>query len=136
MMLNFDTVLDQQNASRIVVTVQDTVPAVVDTVTVRAMPETRATQAGKLSATWTAEDLGSYVVGQIEQRFGQFPRNFPKEKSIFRSFAERWGAQAGPIAEMAFESFDGFWKGAPIQVTRFCKASDPYFAAELATKLR
>jgi hypothetical protein len=115
--------------------VKDTVPQVVDTVTVRAMPETRATSAGKDPATWTAEDLGSYVVTQIEQRFGQFPRNFPKEKSIFRSFVERWGTQAGPIAKMAFEIHDGFWKGAPIQVTRFCKGSDPYFAQQLVALL-
>jgi hypothetical protein len=119
-----------------VVTVQDTVPTVVDTVVVRARPEDRTTQIGKDAATWTWEDLRNYVVTQIERRFGQFPRNPIKESGIFKGFLNRWGAQAGPIAITAFELYDGFWKGAPIQVTRFCQNSDRFFAEPVAALLR
>jgi hypothetical protein len=99
-------------------------------------PETRATDVGKDPAAWTWEDLRNYVVRQIEAIHGPFPRDPVKEASIFRSFASRWGAQAGSIAQFALEDCEGRWAGAPISVTRFCKASDQYFAAPIAERLQ
>lgn len=134
-MLNFDSVLDEQKTNRLVVQVKDTVPTVTDTVTIRQRPETRATQISKEASAWDWEDLRNYVVAQIETKFGKFPRNPLRESGIFKGFITRWGTQAGPIAMLAFDLHDGYWKGAPIQVTRFCARSDPYFAEQLAHML-
>jgi hypothetical protein len=40
------------------------------------------------------------------------------------------------IAKFAFEILDGRWRGAPVKITRFCKASDPYFAQPIDEYLR
>lgn len=129
-MINFETELDQAGGTKLI---RDTIPVVTDTFTVRR--EERTTDAGKAPQTWTWEDLRNYVVREIEQRFGAFPRDPLKEKSIFSSFIKRHGDKAGPIAKFAFELCDGMWKGAPINVQRFCKNSDPYFAIEIASKI-
>jgi hypothetical protein len=138
-MINFDTALDQKGTARRV-EIPEVMPQVTETVTIRrpiaAQRETRVTFAGKDPAQWNWEDLRSYVIAQIEQRFGAFPRDPKKEHAIFMSFAGRWGAQAGPIARFAFEQCNGYWKGAPISVTRFCKASDSYFAEQIASRIK
>lgn len=98
-------------------------------------PETRATDIGKAVEDWTWEDLRNYVVRRIEAVHGAFPRDPRKEKGIFSSFVSRHGQLAGAIAQFAFDVCDGIWKGSPISVTRFCKASDPYFADEIKARL-
>lgn len=130
-MINFETELDQAGVSRMI---RDTVPVVTDTISFRR--ETRTTEKGKDPATWTWEDLQAYVVKEIQQRFGAFPRDPFREKSIFSSFLTRWGAKAGPIAKYAFERYQGMWKGSPISVQRFCKNSDKYFASVIDQELR
>lgn len=131
-MRNFQTALDRAFSDS--PAIADVPVVVTDTVAVRR-PETRTTDVGKSSATWDWQDLRNYVVRQIEAKRGPFPRNPIKEKSIFSSFSTRWGALAGPIAEAAFEAFDGMWKGAPIAIERFCKGSDEFFAEEIARRL-
>jgi hypothetical protein len=84
-----------------------------------------------VSEQWEWEQLRDYVATQIEQRFGPFPRNPIKEASIFKSFVKRWGDQAPIIAKAAFEHYDGWWRGAPISITRFCKGSDDWFARKI-----
>jgi hypothetical protein len=112
----------------------ETAPVITERVSVRR-PETRITDVGKASATWTWEDLRNYVVRQIEATHGPFPRDAAKEGGIFKAFLSRWENLAGPIAEFAFEECEGMWRGAPVAVTRFCKGSDPYFAAPIAERL-
>ena len=104
------------------------------TLTVRR-PEQRTTYLTKDSMEWDWADLRSYVVTQIERLHGPFPREEFKEMGIFKGFVKRWGNLAGPIAEAAFEVFEGMWKGAPIGVQRFCAGSDKYFAQEIHLRL-
>jgi hypothetical protein len=81
------------------------------------------------------EAIRDYVVRKIEERWGRFPRNAIKEASVFKSFALRWGERAMPIARIACEEMGCIWESAPISVNRFCKGSDPYFAAVLAQRV-
>jgi hypothetical protein len=92
--------------------------------------ETNRSFLTKPAAQWTWKDLQGYVVSKIEQMHGPFPRSTTREFGIFNSFAMRYGKDAGPIAVFAFEtsSTPGRWKGAPINVGRFARGSDPYFA--------
>lgn len=119
------------------VQIQQTTLTVVEEVAVRpvATKVFDGCHALKPMEEWGWEELRSYVVQAIEQRHGAFPRNFKTEGSIFKSFATRWGTQAGPIAVAAFEVFDGMWRGAPIGVNRFCRASDIYFAQVISDRL-
>lgn len=130
-MKNFDTELDQQGVTRMVKTTSQVV--IEETVRVIHRPSESKAYVGKTDWTWS--DLRDYVVGQIEERFGAFPRDSRKESGVFKSFLARWGDQAQPIARHAFEVADGRWGGAPISVNRFCKNSDPYFAAVIAERL-
>jgi len=82
----------------------------------------------KDSEAWGWEEVRDYVVSQIEDRFGVFPRDQRKEAAIFKSFYTRYGAAAPIIAQYAFEVCEGYWKSAPVSVNRFCRGSDPYFA--------
>jgi hypothetical protein len=84
---------------------------------------------------WDWRELRDYVVSEIESRFGAIPRDAHKEKGIFDSFVNRWGANAAYIARYAFEIADGRWRGAPISITRFCKNSDPYFGQPIVERL-
>lgn len=137
-MINFMSELDKsfatpdalQSSSQIQVA-----PVVTQSVTIRR-PETRATHVSAQSSAWTWENLRDYVVSRIEATSGPFPRDPLKEKGVFSGFVTRWGVLAGPIAEFAFETMEGRWKGSPVSVNRFCKASDPYFAKEIAERLR
>ena len=76
---------------------------------------------------WGWSEVRDYVVRQIEDRFGEFPRDHRKEASIFKGFCNRYGAAAPLIAQYAFDICDGWWKGSPVHVNRFTKNSDPYF---------
>lgn len=93
------------------------------------------TYVGREEETWTWTELRDFVVAQIEQRHGPWPRDSKKEYGIFSSFLTRWGAQAVPIARYAFEQLAGRWAGAPISVNRFCRGSDPFFAAVIVERL-
>lgn len=128
-MKNFDTELDRQGVTRMVTS------NVVIEESVRVIPRPSESRAYLGKSDWEWDDLRDYVVAQIEQRFGVFPRDSRKEASIFKSFLGRWGQQAQQIARFAFEVEDGYWKGSPVSVNRFCKASDPYFSEVIARRL-
>lgn len=131
-MKNFDTALDLAGVTRMVTTTGTQV-VVEETVKVIHQPSTSRAYLGKTEWAW--DDLRDYVVAQIEERFGAFPRDSRKESGIFKSFLARWGDQAQTIARYAFEVEDGRWAGAPISVNRFCKGSDPYFAAKIVERV-
>jgi len=117
-----------------VVQVVSAAPAVVERVTATPLSSSRGFLA-RPDTQWTWEDLRDYVVGQVEQRFGAFPRNFHKELGIFKSFMARYPDQAVAIARYAFEVKDGYWSGAPVSVTRFCRGSDRWFAEVIVARL-
>lgn len=87
-----------------------------------------------LAADWGWEQTRDYVAAQIEARWGVFPRDPAKERSIFVRFCRDWPDHEA-IARYAFEHCDGMWAGAPIRVTRFCKGSDDFFAAEIRRRI-
>lgn len=121
-----------------VAVVEDVIPTVIETVTVRRAPrkaEASRTFVGTGPGTWDADQLLGYVATKIQQIHGPFPRDPRKETGIMRSFLSRWGEQAGPIAQYAFEVAGGMWRNSPISITRFCKNSDPYFADVIAKRL-
>jgi hypothetical protein len=84
---------------------------------------------------WGWSEVRDYVVAQIEQHFGPFPRDARKEHGIFSRFCTKYGPDAGRIAKYAFDVAGGWWKGSPISVTRFCRASDPWFADVILERL-
>jgi hypothetical protein len=86
---------------------------------------------------WEWRQLRDYVIGEIEQRFGVQPRmRATNEAAIFKSFIKRYpDGLAIQIARHAFDVLDGWWSGAPISITRFCIASDPFFATPIKDKL-
>lgn len=139
MFLDFDPADVHQRKTATTVIEEPTVvvsPVVVQTITTTTLPETSVGYLGKTDDQWGWEDLRDYVVREIEARHGVQPRDFRKESGIFKSFMTRYGADAVPIARLAFSPvFDGWWKSAPISVTRFCKGSDPYFADVLRARL-
>lgn len=89
----------------------------------------------KADNQWGWEELRDYVVAQVEERFGPFPRDLPKEVSIMKSFTERFGPNAPRIARAAYEVHKGMWGGAPIRLTRFTRASDAWFAQVILAQL-
>lgn len=87
-------------------------------------------------ADWSWEQLRDYVMRAVAERHGPQPRRESHQvNSIFKSFASRWGRQAGPIARFAFEQQDGFWRSAPVDIRRFTKGNDEYFAQPIAERL-
>lgn len=85
---------------------------------------------------WSWEQLRDYVMRSIAERHGPQPRHEShKINSVFKSFAARWGNQAGPIARFAFEQQDGFWRSAPVTLARFTKGNDDYFAGPISERL-
>lgn len=110
-------------------------PAPVAREVIRATPVASAAYLMKADEDWTAEDLRDYVMGQIERFHGPQLRNPMKEGSIFKSFLSRYKAQGPAIARFAFEVERGMWRRAPISATRFCRASDEYFADQIAERL-
>lgn len=113
---------------------QEAVPVVVERVSVT--PVASAAYLVRADAQWSHEDFRDYVMGQIEKFHGPQVRNAVKETAIFKAFVGRWGIeQAAAIARYAFEVERGMWSRAPISASRFCAASDKYFAAVIAAKL-
>ena len=133
MLRNFDDAIDL--AQTRTVTVRTPVQQVEQTVSVLPRSEAVAYVA-KSAEHWSWDDLRDYVVGAIEHRFGPFPRNAVKEAGIFKSFIARYPEHAPAIARYAFETVGGYWMGAPIAITRFCKASDVYFAGPILARLQ
>ncbi|MDQ1041426.1 hypothetical protein QFZ75_007928 [Streptomyces sp. V3I8] len=87
-------------------------------------------------ADWSWEQLRDYVTRSIAERHGPQPRHESvKVNSVFKSFAARWGNQAGPIARFAFEDQDGFWRSGPVTLTRFMKGNDAHFAGPISERL-
>jgi hypothetical protein len=85
---------------------------------------------------WSWEQLRDYVMRSILERHGPQPRREAHQiNSIFKSFAARWGNQAGPIARFAFEQQDGYWRSAPVDIRRFTKGNDDYFAGPISERL-
>lgn len=111
-------------------------PRLRETVQVHPAQERRATHLLKAPESWNWQDLQSYVASQIIAIHGPFPRDDRKEAGIFKGFVARHGEMAGPIAKYAFELADGMWMNAPIQVTRFCRGSDPWFADKIKARLQ
>lgn len=133
MLRHFDTPLDQTDARTVVLRSTPQV-RVTEKVTVTAQPSAARAFLAKGAEQWTWQDLRDYVVTQIEQRFGVFPRDPRRESGIFKSFLARY-PQAPDIARYAFEVSDGFWMGAPVSVNRFCKGSDRYFGDVIIERL-
>lgn len=131
------TVLDETDEDVETVTIKDTIPVVTETVTVRPVRrvEQGKTYVGTNPTDWDVDALLSYVATQIQRLHGPFPRDAKKERAIMSSFLSRWGKQAGPIAQYAFEVSGGMWRGSPVGMTRFCKASDPYFGQIIIDRL-
>ncbi|MFJ4902835.1 hypothetical protein [Streptomyces sp. NPDC088727] len=85
---------------------------------------------------WDWRQLRDYVLRSTAERHGPQPAGDEiKTQSIFRSFVQRWGTQAGPIARFAFEQQEGFWRDAPVTISRFTKGNDPYFAVPISERL-
>lgn len=85
---------------------------------------------------WTWVELRDYVVAEIINRFGPFPRDARKEYGIFNRFFNEYGKDGVAIAKYAFgPACDGWWAKAPISINRFCKGSDSYFAAPILERL-
>lgn len=136
-MRNFDTELDTAGVVRRVVApvVTLTVSRSSDAVAVPAPAIMPRSDLLSSAQGWTWEQLRDYVVAQVLELHGPFPRDAVKEAAIFRSFVSRWGEQAGPIAVAAFTAHGGYWRSAPIGVNRFSKGSDPYFAVIIAANI-
>lgn len=133
-LIDFDCPIDVIPGRRVVVSTSIPAP-IQETVVVR--PSAATAYLAKPTEDWSPAELRDYVVHQIETRHGPFPRDEVKEMAIFKSFASRWPEQrAQAIARFAFEIAGGYWKGSPIKITRFCKASDTYFAAEIDKRLQ
>jgi hypothetical protein len=84
---------------------------------------------------WGWSELRDYIVVESERRFGPTPRNPAKEAGIVRSFMDRWGGLAVPIAKRAFTAHEGVWRGAPVRIERFSKACDDWFAQQVAAEV-
>lgn len=130
-LINFDDDVIVATAPTVIVET----PTLVVTEHVHTTPVPSATHVMAPVEEWGWEELRDYVVSSIEKTHGPFPRNMKTEHSIFKSFAKRWGSQAGPIARYAFEVSDGMWRGAPISVNRFCLNSDTWFAEPILARL-
>lgn len=128
-MMNFDTDLDRQGVTRLVKTEM----VIEEEVVVRQRPS--VARRHLLNQEWGWEEIRDYVVTEIEKRIGQFPRVIYKEDAIFKRFVREWGDQAAGIARYAFETMDGRWGGAPININRFCEKSDPFFARPISERL-
>lgn len=133
MLMHFEPVAATTQDTKTVSAVSATVIA--DEINVVAKPSQARSFVAKTDETWEWSDLRDYVVNQIEQRFGTFPRDFKKEAGIFKSFLARHGDVASAIARHAFEVENGYWAGAPISVNRFCKNSDKFFSDVITARL-
>lgn len=114
-----------QTATKAAPTSHQSAVTVTQTVTVEPVQARRDLLAGE--ADWGWSELRDYVVAQIIERFGPFPRNSKKEYGIFNRFLNEHGERGILAARLAFEVYDGWWRNAPIAIERFAKGSDPYF---------
>ncbi len=131
---NFDTDLDVQGVQHLPSPTQvRTSPSIVSE-SVTAVRSVAKAYVAKADENWTWSDLRDYVVGEIERRFGVFPRDVRKEAGIFKSYLTRY-PNAAAITRYAFEVADGYWAGAPVSVNRWCRGSDPYFSDPIAKRL-
>lgn len=105
-----------------------TTPAATIELSVTQVPSQARGYLSRPYTEWDWQDLRDYVVHEVEVRRGLFPRSGKKEYGIFSRFLSTYGDLSGLIAKYAFEVCDGTWRGAPISVNRFCKASDEFFA--------
>ena len=111
-------------------------PVITQSVSVQTT-QSRSDLLAASDAEWTWVELRDFVVAQIVERFGAFPRDSRKEHAIFNRFISTFGpSDAAAIARYAFgPSCDGWWGKAPIQIQRFCKGSDSYFAHVILQRL-
>lgn len=85
---------------------------------------------------WGWSELRDYVVAQILDRFGPFPRDSRKEYGIFNRYFNAYGMDGIRVSEFAFGPVcEGWWGGAPISINRYSKASDPYFTEPILQRL-
>lgn len=129
MLMHFEPALTAKPVSA------NTAVVVTSEVAVVARPSESKSFVARDCDQWSWSDLRDYVVTQIEQRHGTFPRDFKKEAAIFKSFLARHGDKAGAIAKFAFEVEGGYWAGAPISINRFCKNSDVFYADVITARL-
>jgi hypothetical protein len=134
-LMNFDNEIDLPKKSAVVVTT--VVPEIVSTVSVSPVRDVMPSSTHLLTSNWDWRQLRDYVITEIEKRFGVQPRlQATREASIFKSFLTRFpDGLAVRIAQFAFDVEDGWWSGAPIAVTRFCVASDEFFARPIVERL-
>ena len=126
-MQNFDTVLDVQGVSRMVI--QESV-----VVKPRAAGPSSPSRTHLLTEDWSWRELRDYVVAEVEKRQGSVDIDPVKLAAIFKGFVHRQpNAQA--IARYAFETLDGYWQNRPVDVYRFCKANDPFFARPISEQI-
>jgi hypothetical protein len=135
-MRDFDTILVPTTDQTVTQTlVSEPVPTVTEQVTVIRASETTSYLA-KAPALWNWTDLRDYLMCEIEQRHGPQVHDSLREAGILKAFISRWGIEkAVAIARASMEVHDGMWHNAPITITRYCKASDPYFAAVIAVNV-
>lgn len=114
-------------------TMKEAAPTVTETVTVEVVPS--RSDLTMAETEWGWSELRDYVVSQIIERFGPFPRDARKEYGIFSRFLNQHGVEGIRVAKAAFEVYDGWWNGAPISVNRFTKGSDPYFVGPILERL-
>lgn len=126
----------QQQAEPVVLRVHTPVPVITEEVVIRSVAPAPTAHLAVGDDAWSWQELRSYVVRSIEATIGLFPRDELKEAAIFKAFCSRWPEDAPAIARYAFETMNGYWKGAPVGVTRFCKASDEYFGVPIVKALR
>lgn len=126
-LIDFD-VLDTPKA-----VVSEQVPVVVERVTTTSEA---VSYVMKDEQAWGWQDLRDFVIREIENHHGPQPRDLRKESGIFKSFMTRYPEHCVGIARAVFGPVhQGMWRGAPVSVNRFCKASDPYFADVLVSRL-
>ena len=120
-----------------VATAEITIP--LPTITTNVVPIVAShvsTRSDLLTDSWTWEGLRDYLVSKITDVTGQRPTMGDLQMSgICKGFIRRWGDQAPVIAKAAFELHKGYWRGAPIQITRFTESNDIYFANVIAQRL-
>lgn len=117
------------------VTTEQVAPTIVQRVAVEQV----ATRSDLLTSTegWTWQEFRDYVCGEIQSRFGAFPRDARKEYGIFNRYFGQYGQNGIKVAQFAFGPVcDGWWGGAPVSINRFCKASDSYFTVPILQRLK
>jgi hypothetical protein len=86
--------------------------------------------------TLTAGDFSAYVLSEITRVCGpQLP--CPGAQDILNGFYERFGPDDGmAVVTRALGHGNGFWRNAPVTVSRFRESNDDYFARPLLEEAR